>query len=272
MTEHYDDESNIRIYGHEAHDGMGKAGKLAGEVLDYITPFVKTGVSTGELDKLMHEFIVEHGAVPAPLNYRGFPNATCISINHVVCHGIPSFDRVLKATDTINIDTTVILDGWYGDTSRMYFADESKAPIKANKLVQATYECLWRGIEMVKPGNTFGDIGHAIQEHAEEVGYGVVRDFVGHGIGRAFHESPNVFHFGKAASGATLKEGMMFTIEPMINVGNADTKVLADGWTSVTRDKSLSAQAEHTLIVTADGYKVFTESQVGLHQPPYKVG
>ncbi len=269
MIDSYDSESNIRIYDAQAHEGMGKAGKLASEVLDYITPFVKTGVSTGELDKLMHEFILDNGAIPAPLGYNGFPKATCLSINHVVCHGIPDFGRKLKSTDMLNIDTTVIVDGWYGDTSRMYFADEDKAPIKAKRLVQTTYECLWRGIEQVKPGNTFGDIGHAIQEYAEGMGYGVVREFVGHGIGLKFHEAPNVMHFGKSGTGATLREGMMFTIEPMINGGKPDTKLLADGWTAVTRDKSLSAQAEHTLIVTADGYKVFTESQIGLHQPPY---
>ena len=267
MTEHYDAESNIRIYGSEAHEGMGKAGKLASEVLDYITPFVKTGVSTGELDKLMHEFIVEHNAIPAPLNYRGFPNATCISINHVVCHGIPTFDRILKASDMINIDTTVILDGWYGDTSRMYVA--GKLPRKAERLIEVTHDSLMRGIAAVKPGNTFGDIGHAIQSFVESHRMSVVTDFCGHGLGRVFHSPPNVLHYGKPGTGPVLEPGMFFTIEPMVNLGRAETKTLADDWTAVTRDKSLSAQFEHSVGVTEDGVEIFTLSPAGTFHPTY---
>ena len=259
----------IKIYGDEAIEPMTKAGQLAGSVLDFITPYVKAGISTGELDKMMHEYILDNGAIPAPLDYKGYPKATCISINHVICHGIPDFDRIIKPTDMMNIDVTVILDGWYGDTSRMYYGDEKKVPVKAKRLTEITYECLYRGIEMVKPGNTFGDIGWAIQEYAESQGCGVVRDFVGHGIGQDFHEPPNVFHFGKKGDGATLEKGMIFTIEPMINLGGWEAKVLDDGWTAVTRDKSLSAQAEHTLMVTDDGCKIFTESPQGLKMPPY---
>ena len=261
---------DIKIYDACAYEGMRKAGQLASDVLDYITPFVKVGVATGTLDDLMHEYIVKHGATPAPLNYKGYPKATCISINHVICHGIPSQERKLKADDILNIDTTVILDGWHGDTSRMYYVNENKTPIKAKRLVQATYECLWKGIEAVKPGNTFGDIGHAIESHAKTYRYGVVRDFVGHGIGENFHEAPNVFHYGEPKTGAVLEEGMVFTIEPMINIGKPDMKILADGWTAVTRDRTLSAQMEHTLGVTKDGYEIFTSSKLNFSKPPYK--
>ncbi|MDG1153543.1 MAG: type I methionyl aminopeptidase [Alphaproteobacteria bacterium] len=267
MSEHFEDK--IKIYGQDAIEPMEKAGKLAARVLDFITPYVKVGVSTGELDKMMHEYIIDNGATPAPLNYRGYPKATCISINHVICHGIPDFNRFLKATDMLNIDVTVVLDGWYGDTSRMFYADEKKAPVKAKKLTEITYECLYRGIDMVKSGNTFGDIGYAIQNYAESQGCSVVRDFVGHGIGRNFHEAPNVFHYGKKGQGKELKEGMIFTIEPMINLGGYEAKILDDGWTAVTRDKSLSAQAEHTLMVVKDGCKIFTESEKGFTKPPY---
>lgn len=247
---------------------MRKAGKLAAETLDYITPFVVPGVTTEELDRLCHDYILANNAIPAPLNYRGFPKSICTSINHVVCHGIPG-QKALQKGDAINIDVTVILDGWYGDSSRMYFADKPK--IKAAKLADVTFEAMWRGIEQVKPGATLGDIGHAIQTFAEAQRYSVVRDFCGHGIGRVFHDAPNVMHFGRAGHGAVLQEGMFFTIEPMINIGKADVKILEDGWTAVTRDKSLSAQFEHTIGVTKDGYEVFTLSPKGLDKPPYHI-
>lgn len=258
----------IKIHDAAGFEGMRKAGQLAAECLDFITPYVKPGVSTDELNTLCHDWTLERGAVPAPLNYRGFPKSICTSINHVVCHGIPG-DKVLADGDIINIDVTVILDGWYGDTSRMFYA--GKPSIKAQKLVETTFECLWRGIEMVRPGATLGDIGHAIQSYAEKKRYSVVRDFCGHGLGRVFHDAPNVMHFGRPGEGEVLREGMFFTIEPMINAGKLDVKILADGWTAVTKDRSLSAQFEHSLGVTADGYEIFTLSPTGLDCPPYKV-
>ncbi len=258
----------IKIHDAAGFEGMRKAGQLAAECLDFITPYVKPGVSTDELNTLCHDWTLERGAVPAPLNYRGFPKSICTSINHVVCHGIPG-DKVLVDGDIINIDVTVILDGWYGDTSRMFYA--GKPSIKAQKLVETTFECLWRGIEMVRPGATLGDIGHAIQSYAEKKRYSVVRDFCGHGLGRVFHDAPNVMHFGRPGEGEVLREGMFFTIEPMINAGKLDVKILADGWTAVTKDRSLSAQFEHSLGVTADGYEIFTLSPTGLDCPPYKV-
>ncbi len=258
----------IKIHDAAGFEGMRRAGQLAAECLDFITPYVKAGVSTDELNTLCHDWTLERGAVPAPLNYRGFPKSICTSINHVVCHGIPG-DKVLSDGDIINIDVTVILDGWYGDTSRMFYA--GKPSIKAQKLVETTFECLWRGIEMVRPGATLGDIGHAIQTYAEGKRYSVVRDFCGHGLGRVFHDAPNVMHFGRPGEGEVLREGMFFTIEPMINAGKLDVKILADGWTAVTKDRSLSAQFEHSLGVTADGYEVFTLSPTGLDCPPYKV-
>ncbi len=253
---------------HKANDfqKMRKAGKLAAQTLDYIAPYVKPGVSTEELDKLCHDFIIKHQAIPAPLNYKGFPKSICTSVNHVICHGIPG-NKKLKNGDIINIDVTVIVDGWHGDTSRMYFVGEP--PIKAKKLVDVTYHAMLAGIEQVKPGNSLGDIGAAIQNIAEAEGYSVVRDFCGHGIGQTFHDAPNVLHYGTAGEGDILKEGMFFTIEPMINIGKYHTKTLSDGWTVVTKDKSLSAQFEHTIGVTKDGYEIFTLSPTGLHNPPY---
>lgn len=262
------DQRSIKIHGPQAFEGMRKAGRLAAETLDYITEFVVPGVSTGELDQLCHDFILQHNAIPAPLNYRGFPKSICTSINHVVCHGIPG-PKTLQKGDAVNIDVTVILDGWYGDTSRMYYAGKPK--IKASKLTDVTFEAMWKGIEQVRPGATLGDIGHAIQEFAEGHRYSIVRDFCGHGIGRVFHDAPNVMHYGKPGHGAVLQEGMFFTIEPMINIGRPDVKILEDGWTAVTRDKSLSAQFEHTIGVTKDGYEVFTLSPAGLDRPPYNV-
>ncbi len=256
----------IKIHGPADFEGMRKAGRLAAETLDYITPYVEPGVATGELDRLCHEFIADHGAVAAPLNYRGFPKSICTSVNHVVCHGIPG-DKTLGEGDIVNVDVTVILDGWHGDSSRMYYAGE--VGVKARRLVDVTFDAMWKGIDEVKPGATLGDIGHAIQSFAEGERYSVVRDFCGHGLGRVFHDPPNVMHFGKPGEGAVLKQGMFFTIEPMINAGRWEVKVLQDGWTAVTKDRKLSAQFEHSVGVTADGVEVFTLSPAGLDRPPY---
>jgi len=261
------EERRIKIHDAADFDGMRKAGKLAAEVLDFITPHVKPGVTTDTLDRLCHGFIVDHGAIPAPLNYRGFPRSICTSVNHVVCHGIPG-ERRLEEGDIVNIDITVILDGWHGDTSRMYLVGERVA-LKARRLVEVTYEAMMRGIALVKPGVTIGDIGHAIQTYAEGHRFSVVRDFCGHGIGRVFHDAPSVVHFGHAGQGPILREGMFFTIEPMINAGRYEVKILSDGWTAETKDRSLSAQFEHTVAVTANGHEVFTLSPKGLHHPPY---
>ncbi len=264
-----DPEANrIVIHGAPEFEAMRRAGRLGAETLDFITPHVTPGISTGDLDRLCHDFIVERGAVPAPLNYRGFPKSICTSINHVVCHGIPSDKKTLRDGDTLNIDVTVILDGWHGDTSRMFFVG---APgVKARRLVDTTYQAMMRGIEAVRPGATLGDIGHAIQSFAEGARFSVVRDFCGHGLGRIFHAAPSVLHYGKPGQGLTLQEGMFFTIEPMINAGRYDVKILEDGWTAVTRDRSLSAQFEHSIGVTADGYEIFTLSPKGWHNPPYE--
>ena len=258
----------IKIHDEAGFEGMRKAGRLAAECLDFITPHVIPGMSTDELNTLCHDWTLERKAIPAPLNYRGFPKSICTSINHVVCHGIPSA-KVIVDGDIINIDVTVILDGWYGDTSRMFYV--GKPSLKAQKLVETTFECLWRGIEMVRPGATLGDIGHAIQSFAESKRYSVVRDFCGHGLGRIFHDAPNIMHFGRPGEGDVLREGMFFTIEPMINLGRLDVKILSDGWTAVTKDRSLSAQFEHSLAVTKDGYEVFTLSPTGLFCPPFNV-
>ena len=245
---------------------MRRAGRLGAETLDYIIPFVVPGVTTGELDRLCHEFILDHGAVPAPLGYRGFPKSICTSVNHVVCHGIPG-DKRLQDGDICNIDVTVILDGWHGDTSRMfYIGDVSR---KARRLVDVTYESMMRGIAVVKSGATVGDIGHAIQTYAEGERCSVVRDFCGHGLGRVFHDAPNVVHYGRPGDGPTLREGMFFTIEPMINLGRYEVKILSDGWTAVTKDRSLSAQFEHSIGVTATGHEIFTLSPAGKQQPPF---
>ena len=259
---------NVPLHGAEDIDGMRKAGRLAAEVLDYITPFVEPGVTTGKLNDLCHQFTIERGATSAPLNYRGFPKSICASINHVVCHGIPDDAKKLRDGDIVNLDITVILDGWHGDTSRM-FAVGDKVSIKARRLIDTTYEAMMRGIEVVRPGATLGDIGYAIQTFAEAKRYSVVRDFCGHGIGRIFHEPPSVLHYGERGQGLVLKEGMFFTIEPMINIGRYDVKVLQDGWTAVTKDRSLSAQFEHALCVTSDGYEIFTQSPAGHTKPPY---
>lgn len=260
-----------RVTIHTAADfpPMRAAGRLAAETLDMITPYVRPGVTTAMLDKLCHDFIVAHGAVPAPLNYRGFPKSICTSINHVVCHGIPS-ERRLEEGDILNIDVTVILNGWHGDTSRMYVAGTPST--RARMLIETTYQALMRAIEVVRPGATLGDIGYAIQSFVESRRFSVVRDFCGHGIGRNFHEPPNVLHFGKPGEGLVLRPGMFFTIEPMVNAGRPEVKVLDDGWTAVTRDRGLSAQFEHMVGVTETGCEVFTLSPAGLDCPPYKLG
>ena len=260
----------ITIHKSEDFEKMRIAGKLAGEILDYITPFVEVGVTTNYLNDLCHKKIIENNAIPAPLNYRGFPKSICTSVNHVICHGIPS-EKTLKNGDILNIDVTVIVDGWHGDTSRMYFVGNDVS-IKAKKLTQITYECMMMGIEKVKPEIHLGEIGFVIQNHAEKHGFSVVRDYCGHGIGKVFHAEPSVLHYGKKNSGILLKEGMFFTIEPMINVGTFETLLSKhDGWTVTTRDKSLSAQFEHTIGVTKDGFEIFTASPKGLDFPPYGV-
>ena len=256
-------------------EGMRQAGRLAAEVLDFIGPHVKPGVTTGELDRLCHEYMTNvQGTTPAPLNYappgyRPFPKAICTSVNHQVCHGIPG-DRVLKNGDVVNIDVTVIKDGYHGDTSRMYYVGEPS--IAARRLCEVTYDCMWLGIEQVRPGATIGDIGHAIQTHAERHGYSVVREFCGHGIGRKFHEEPQILHYGKPGTLERLAAGMTFTVEPMINAGRRDIKELADGWTIVTKDHSLSAQWEHTVLVTDAGYEVLTRSVATPAPPQFVTG
>ena len=256
----------IRIYEDADFAGMRKAGKLAAEILDRIIPHVQPGASTGEIDKAVEEMVNEAGATSATIGYKGYQHATCISINHVVCHGIPS-DKRLKEGDILNIDVTVIVDGWYGDTSRMYAV--GRIPRKAERLIEITHEGLMRGIEAVKPGNTFGDIGHAIQSFVEKNRMSVVRDFCGHGLGQVFHAPPNVLHYGRPGTGPVLEEGMFFTIEPMVNLGRPETKVLQDDWTAVTRDRSLSAQFEHSVGITAGGVEIFTLSPKGLFHPTY---
>ncbi len=260
------DARRITLYQEADFAGLRAAGRLAAETLDMITPHVRPGISTGELDTICHEFILAHGAVPAPLNYRGFPKSICTSINHVVCHGIPG-ERRLDEGDIVNIDVTVILDGWHGDTSRMYVAGEPST--RARMLIDATHEALRHGIAAVKPGATLGDVGFAIQSFVEGKRFSVVRDFCGHGIGRRFHEPPNILHFGRRGEGITLRPGMVFTIEPMVNAGRPEVKILDDGWTAVTRDRSLSAQFEHMLGVTEGGCGIFTLSPAGYEKPPY---
>ncbi|HVZ92526.1 MAG TPA: type I methionyl aminopeptidase [Rhizomicrobium sp.] len=257
----------VALHGPEDFEGMRRAGRLAAEVLDLLAPEVRPGVTTEYLDKLAYDYIMDHGALPACLCYRGYRHTLCTSINHVVCHGIPDA-KGLRDGDIVNIDVTVILDGYHGDTSRMYLAGDVK--LKARRLVDVTYECMMRGIAQVRPGASTGDIGHAIQTYAEgEERCSVVRDFCGHGVGKAFHALPNIVHYGKAGHGLALKPGMFFTIEPMINLGGYGVKVLNDGWTAVTRDRSLSAQFEHTVGVTDTGVEIFTLSPKGLHKPPY---
>ncbi|MDG1867040.1 MAG: type I methionyl aminopeptidase [Yoonia sp.] len=259
-------KDGIRIYEQADFAGMHAAGRLAAQILDDIAAHVVPGQSTAEIDRIITQMVDDAGATSATIGYKGYQHASCISINHVVCHGIPS-DKLLKDGDIVNIDVTVIVDGWFGDTSRMYVA--GKLSRKAERLIQVTHDALMKGIEVAKPGNTFGDIGHAIQVYAESQRMSVVRDFCGHGLGRVFHSPPNVLHYGRAGTGAVLEEGMFFTIEPMINLGRPETKVLADDWTAVTRDKSLSAQFEHSIGITANGAKIFTMSPAGKFHPTY---
>ncbi|TBN37727.1 type I methionyl aminopeptidase [Paracoccus subflavus] len=258
MDQSHITKEGIRIHLPEDFRGMRKAGAVAAQILDEVGPMVQPGVTTGALDDFITRRVTELGATSATIGYRGYEHGSCISVNHVVCHGIPG-DKVLADGDILNIDVTVIVDGWYGDTSRMYVA--GRASIKARRLIQVTHDALMKGIEAVRPGASFGDIGAAIQSHAEGHGMSVVRDFCGHGLGRVFHAPPNVLHFGRPGKGPMLEEGMFFTIEPMVNLGRPETKVLADDWTAVTRDKSLSAQFEHSIGVTATGYEIFTPSE-----------
>ena len=275
-----DDELDIRtgaikLHRPEDFEGMRKAGAVAASVLDMIAAHVQPGVATGALDDLIREFVFDQGALSATIGYKGYRHASCISLNHVICHGIPS-DKTLKNGDILNIDVTVIVDGWHGDTSRMYYAGEPK--VKARRLVDATYDAMMAGIEAVKPGATLRDIGRAIQTIAEGQGFSVVRDFCGHGLGRVFHDAPNVVHYAEykdrwggvhQAPDTELRPGMFFTIEPMINEGKPDIKLLKDNWTAVSRDKSLSAQFEHSIGVTETGVEIFTKSPKGLDKPPY---
>ena len=258
----------VPFHTSEDYGAMRKAGRLAAEVLDFITPHVLPGVSTEELDTLCHNFIIDHGAIPAPLNYKGFPKSICTSVNHVVCHGIPDPQKILRDGDTLNIDVTVILDGWHGDTSRMFCVGE-KVGVRAKKLIQVTYEAMMKGIHVVRPGATLGDVGRAIQKHGEDHRFSLVRDFCGHGIGKTFHAPPSILHYGQSGTGVILKEGMFFTIEPMVNAGKFNVKILQDGWTAVTKDRQLSAQFEHTVAVTSEGFEIFTESPKGWSMPPY---
>jgi methionyl aminopeptidase len=260
------DQASVPLHDGHAFAQMHRAGQLAAEVLDMIDGHVRPGVTTGELDQLCHDFIHAHRAIPAPLNYRGYPKSICTSINHEVCHGIPGERRLLDG-DIMNIDVTVILDGWHGDSSRMFFA--GNPPLKARRLCQVTYEALWRGIHVVRSGATLGDLGHAIQSFAESQRCSVVRDYCGHGIGRSFHDAPSVLHYGDPGEGLVLRPGMIFTIEPMVNLGTWQVKLKRDGWTVITRDRQLSAQFEHTVGVTEDGCEIFTRSPAGLDHPAW---
>jgi methionyl aminopeptidase len=263
-----DRNPRVKLHKPEHFAQMRKAGQLVAECVDMLVEATRPGVTTAELDKLCVQFAHDNNAIPATVNYRGYKYATCISINHVVCHGMPS-EKPLLDGDIVNIDVALIVDGWYGDTSRM--VNIGNVSRKAERLVEITHESLMRGIAAVKPGNTLGDVGHAIQSFAEAERCSVVRDFCGHGLGQVFHDHPNVLHYGKPGQGVVLKPGMFFTIEPMINLGKAHVKVLSDGWTAVTRDRSLSAQFEHTVAVTETGCEIFTLSPKGLHQPPYNI-
>lgn len=260
-------KDGIRIHEDADFAGMHAAGRVAAQILDDIAPHVFPGQSTEEIDRIITEMVDASGTTSATIGYRGYQHASCISVNHVVCHGIPG-PKTLKDGDILNIDVTVILDGWYGDTSRMYVAGNLSR--KAERLIEVTHDSLMKGIEAAKPGNTFGDIGHAIQSYVEANRMSVVRDFCGHGLGTVFHAPPNVLHYGRPGTGPVLEEGMFFTIEPMVNLGRPETKVLADDWTAVTRDKSLSAQFEHSIGIRADGAEIFTLSPSGKFHPTYR--
>jgi methionyl aminopeptidase len=260
------DERPIKLHVPEDFASMRAAGKLTAATLDMITPHVREGITTAELDRLCHGFIVDHGGVPASLGYRGFTHATCISLNHVVCHGLPG-DRVLVEGDILNIDLAVILAGWHGDSSRMYTV--GKIGTRVNRLIEVTYEAMMRGIAAVRPGSTLGDISFAIQSYVEAAQFSVVRDFCGHGLGRTYHDAPNVLNYGQRGQGLKLRTGMFLTVEPMVNAGRFGVKVLSDGWTAVTRDRSPSAQFEHSIGVTESSYEIFTLSPAGFTKPPY---
>ena len=257
----------IKLHGASAFEGMRKAGRLVAECLDMLAAEVKPGVSTERIDRLVGEFARDHKALPATLMYRGYRKSTCTSLNHVVCHGIPN-EKPMRDGDIVNIDVTLILEGWHGDSSRMYAVGE--APRRAERLMDVTYEAMMRGIGAIRPGATTGDIGHAIQTFVEAQHMSVVRDFCGHGLGKLFHDEPNIVHVGRPGEGIVLRPGMFFTVEPMINLGRPHVKVLSDGWTAVTRDRSLSAQFEHTVGVTKTGVEIFTSSPKGLDKPPYR--
>ncbi|MXP27520.1 type I methionyl aminopeptidase [Porphyrobacter algicida] len=259
-------DGTIKLHNEAGFEGMRRAGRLAAEILDEVATMIEPGIATSAIDDRVREMTFDGGAVPATLGYRGYTHSCCISVNHVICHGIPS-EKTLKDGDIVNVDVTPLLDGWHGDTSRMYFVGE--VPLKAKRLVDVTYECLMLGIEAARPGARLGDIGAVIEQHARQHRYGVVREFCGHGVGRLFHDAPEVIHAGRAGIGPLLKPGMFFTIEPMINLGRPHAKMLSDGWTAVTRDKSLSAQFEHSIAITETGCEIFTESPKGLHRPPY---
>ncbi|MFV0360898.1 type I methionyl aminopeptidase [Tropicimonas sp.] len=259
-------KDGIRLYEPADFAGMHAAGQVAADILDRVAPLVQPGAATGDIDKAVEDMVTAAGATSATIGYKGYRHATCISVNHVVCHGIPG-DKKLRDGDILNIDVTVIVDGWFGDSSRMYVA--GKLPRRAERLIEVTHDALFKGIEAVRPGNTFGDIGHAIQSYVEAHRMSVVRDFCGHGVGRVFHAPPNVLHYGRPGTGPVLEEGMFFTIEPMVNLGRPETKILADDWTAVTRDKSLSAQFEHSVGVTASGVEIFTLSPAGSFHPTW---
>ena len=252
----------------ESFEQIRIAGSLAAETLDELTPYVKPGITTEKLDKICYEFIRDNGGYSAPLFYRGFPKSSCSSVNHVVCHGIPS-EKYLKEGDIVNIDVTAIVNGWHGDTSRMFFVGD--VSVKCKNLISATYNSMMEAISIIKKGIYLGDIGETIQTYVEKKGFSVVKDFCGHGIGKTFHEPPNVLHYGKKGDGIKLQSGMIFTVEPMINEGKYNTKLLKDGWTAVTKDKSLSAQFEHTVGVTDNGFEIFTKSKKKYDQPPYSI-
>ncbi len=258
----------LSIYKVSDFDGMRKAGRLAAETLDYITPFVVPGVTTGQLDKKLEEFMRDNGGVPATIGYHGYPKASCISANHIVCHGIPG-EKVLYEGDIINIDITPIVDGWFGDTSRMYFVGE-KISVKAKRLVQNAFDTMWAGINECKIGHTLGDAGHAMEACAHRQGFSVVEDYCGHGVGKVFHAMPNVLNYGTPGEGEKIQEGMIFTVEPMVNAGRSPTLTLSDGWTVITKDRSLSAQFEHSIGITEKGPEIFTLSPKGWNCPPYK--
>ena len=258
---------NMTIYSPSEFDGMRKAGRLAAETLDFITPFVVPGISTGKLNDLLEDFMRKNGSIPATIGYHGYEKASCISPNHVICHGIPNDKKILQSGDIINIDITVILDGWFGDTSRMYYV--GKPSIKAKRLVETTYHTMMAGIEQCKPGNTTGDIGYAMENMAKAAHYSVVMDYCGHGIGRVFHALPNILNYGVPGTGVELVPGMIFTVEPMVNIGTHESLTLSDGWTVITKDRQLSAQFEHSIGITETGYEIFTLSPKGYTFPPY---